>query len=62
MAIHGLSAGLVEWEGFNETIMEELQAFKVLDTKTVFKLAMEFDHRFWEDVNLLKEGYAVVGG
>jgi len=33
-----------------------------MGTLEIFKLSLEFDHRFWEDVELLKEGYAVIGG
>jgi len=28
----------------------------------LFKLALQFDYRFWEDSELLRENFAVIGG
>lgn len=59
----------VEWKGFysdsilpSKKLGDTLTAFRVLGNDNLFKMALQFDYRFWEDVELLRDGFAVVGG
>ena len=36
--------------------------FRLLSNEGLFKLALQFEYRFWEDSELLRENFAVVGG
>ncbi|CDW81395.1 amine oxidase [Stylonychia lemnae] len=36
--------------------------FRLLSNEGLFKLALQFDYRFWEDSELLRENFAVIGG
>lgn len=62
MAVHGGSASLISYKGFNDTVNEQLNTLKMVPVFELFKMSLEFDYRFWEDVNLIKEGYAFIGG
>lgn len=49
------------WKGF-QNFTRSQRVFKQLGTMAIFKQSLQFNHRFWEDTTMMKEGYAVIGG
>lgn len=53
----------IDWEGIEDhNATKAFESFRLLNYFPLFKLSLHFNHRFWEDTSLLKDGYAVIGG
>ena len=52
----------IDWYGFEPDISNYFAAFREMSYGEIFKLALAFRERFWENPVLLKPGFAVVGG
>ena len=53
---------LIEWKGFDKALERKLNALKMLNYNILFRVGVQFSKRFWEDTDLMKEGYAIIGG
>lgn len=51
----------IDWNGFTK-FENHLKAFRNLNANPLFKHSVQFNYRFWEDLTLVKPGYAFIGG
>jgi len=51
----------IDWEGFPD-FKNHYDAFRNLNADPLFKHSLEFNHRFWEDPEIMQDYFAFIGG